>query len=372
MKAHAKISPSMLPLLMKCAGSYNMQKDFPNTENAFSKEGTLAHEVAATLLAKRDLNGIDDVKYVTKEMIKAAEIYQDHVYSFGCHPSVDSLKLHIEEKLEILEIHPECFGTPDAWFYDEKANSLHVWDFKYGFAPIEALENWQLIAYMSGAAAKILDSHHLGNTFLADYHEMECYFHIVQPRAHHSNGPIRTWQIEMTEVLKYVERARERVTLAFEPYAPLTPGVHCGNCRARHACPAFQERALKIGESFSGQIPTEVPAEFLGSELSFLKQAQKVLDTRVNTLTAYAETVLKEGKSVQGYKLKKRFSRARWKPAHYPLLDHTKIGLSCIPPSTAVKLGYASPEIIEMSAEYEYLGDRLVEDNNTEINWEEE
>ncbi len=359
-----RLSPSGFPLLVACAGSFKAQQVYPDESSPAAEEGTLAHEVAATLLHKRDIRGITEYRKITKEMVRAAEMYRDHVFSFGCHPSVDSKKLHIEEKMDIKSLHPTAKGTPDAWFYDEVKNELHVWDFKYGFGPVEVEMNWQLMGYAAGALQLVI------KTLTPEKkRDLRIFFHIVQPRARHPDGPIRTWVLHRGNFGIIQSDLKRSIALAHQPDAPFTAGEHCRYCKARLNCAEFKKTSKILSH-----IPesTELTPGLIGAELSELNRAAKIIDYRITTLADEAKRVLDSGGFVAGFKLKPSFSRDKWGCDEWDLRDAwgqqgLDIPPSILTPAQAKKCGLDITGLTKR----EFLGDRVVGDKDViEIDWE--
>jgi hypothetical protein len=142
---HSKLPPSSAARRMACPGSRALEEAHGmNDPTDASNEGNLAHTVAAMALNDKIDVSKDMAANFTDEMHEGAKYYLDTVKRF--------LSLHtvvVEEQVQCTSIHPDMWGTPDAWGIDEDMN-LHVFDYKYGFTPVEAYENWQLLAYACG------------------------------------------------------------------------------------------------------------------------------------------------------------------------------------------------------------------------------
>ena len=84
----------------------------------------------------------------------------------------------------------------DFYLYDQAEKTLYVTDLKYGYEIVEPFENWQALAYAAGVAA------------LPGMVPDKVVITIVQPRAPHRRGPIRTWSCCRYSACQTLERER--------------------------------------------------------------------------------------------------------------------------------------------------------------------
>ena len=121
-------------------------------------------------------------------------------------------------------IDGELYGTLDADVHSP-FRRLTVIDFKYGKGVVEAQGNVQLGIYALDPI----------NYYMYDEVELA----IVQPRAWHKEGPVRSYLTTPERLEKW---AREVVAPAAKetrkPNAPLFAGDHCKWCLGKPGCPA--------------------------------------------------------------------------------------------------------------------------------------
>jgi hypothetical protein len=286
MTEHSKLPPSSAARRMACPGSRRMEAMYPRESSEASREGTLAHEVCKRLLNEEKV----DLE-LPHEMLSFCELYVNYLKRLS-----KGHQLCIEETIGIESIHPDMWGTPDAWFFTE--NHLHIFDFKYGFKPVEVFENWQLITYSAG----IMEG---------DPSVDKVTFHIVQPRAMHTDGPIRTWSISSDELLMYWDRLRASEALAATEDAPLITGSGCEYCHARHACPVLRKDVLEGIENMK-DLPEELSDDELGKELKRIHDFTELLKARATALEEEALTKLKMGNRIPFYQLGRSQPREKW------------------------------------------------------------
>lgn len=314
MSEHAVLPPSSAARRISCPGSRELEARCPREESPEAREGTVAHWVALQLFRGVQIEAgtlasfNEDV--VTEEMIEAAKMYVDCVQFTGGKTyippdGVDSLNaLHLEEKIEISSIHPNCWGTPDAWCYHN--NTLHIWDFKYGHSFVEVYENWQLIEYAAGIIEKIKQ---LKLTLDID---LTVRFCIVQPRSYHRDGPIREWIIKACNLRPYFNQLELAEHRAMQPDAECFPNPECKNCNGRHVCPALQRSALGVLEINEVNTPLELTPTAVGNELRILQNARELLDARITGLEENAVQLIRRGDRVPGYLLLESNKREQW------------------------------------------------------------
>jgi hypothetical protein len=268
-----------------------MEEIYPNRKSEASREGTMAHKVCE-MLVTGEIQGFD----CSREMFLHCEMYVNYIRKVMHSPNPAMFyQLQLEETINMESIHPDMYGTPDAWFFTE--NHLHIFDFKYGFKAIEVFENWQLIAYSAG----IMEGEPTVD---------KVTFHIIQPRAVHKDGPIRTWSISSDELIIYWDRLRASEAIAATEDAPLTPGSGCEYCRARHACPALRKTVLE--RINMKDLPKELTDDELGKELKQLHDSQELLKARITALESEALAKLKIGKRIPFYQLGRHQPREKW------------------------------------------------------------
>jgi len=303
MSGHAVLAPSSAARRVACTGSRALESLYKETESESAREGTVAHRVASGMLKNlvNNLPALTDYgSDATEEMIEHASAYCALIMDV-VHRGTPC-EIHIEERVDIKTIHPECWGTPDCWFYAD--GHLRVWDYKYGHGVVEVFENWQLIEYVAG----ILDS--LG--IAESSNECKITFYIVQPRAFHRDGIVRAWDIRIDDLRGYFDLLRTKEAESLSPDARCTPSPQCAYCKARHACVALQRSALSIVEMTKGVTPWDLNAAETGNELRYLLHASQLLDARITGLSAQALVHLRQGERVPHFKTEETACRERW------------------------------------------------------------
>lgn len=308
MSAHAFLPPSGAAAWVECSVWPHMNARYPEAETSIkSAEGTAAHWVLQVLQQSGRAvpegtlapNGVA----VTGEMIDGAQLAVDHI------KVPPGAQVWVENRFSGTRVHPTLnWGTPDlAWLLWPK---LQIYDYKFGHELVEAFENWQGINY----AALIMDT--LGIDGRTDQ-QLEVSITVIQPRAHHKDGAVRTWNVGPASNLRaYVNQlagAAAKVT-GEQPVAKV--GSHCLYCPGRHACRTLEVVAQNSCDVAYGMAPVELSAHEAGLQLRFLERAAKALEARITGLKEQATSLAKGGQRVPFYTMESGPPRKVWTADH--------------------------------------------------------
>jgi hypothetical protein len=235
----------------------------PSTEAA--AEGTRLHEVAARLLSTPSHDCSDEDwkqvgAYVTAMRETAAQMGSG---------------LRVEKRVTWNGIN----GSVDAGVYSSQTQFIA--DLKTGFRPVEVEENWQLLIYA-----------------MAEWKPgVRQTLRIVQPNGYHRDGVVRDWEVPDLEpyrdsVCAAMAEAREAPKLVATP-------ANCTYCRAVTSCPAARSVTLG-GMDLALKDTGKLPAEAIRSELVTLRTASRLIETRLDALTAEADARMRAGESLSG------------------------------------------------------------------------
>lgn len=300
MSAHSLNSPSSFSRRIGCPGSANMERDIPSQSSIYADEGTAAHELGETCLIKGDNPSDYAGEIITVEkdgprrdfevnadMISAVDVYVNY-----CRPLMG--RHFIEHKFELPFLGEDQKGTSD--FTALKDGILNVVDYKHGKGePVDAIDNIQGLCYGLGAAKEFMND---------DWHTLRIT--IVQPRAYHDMGPVRSWDVPRDEMIDYLINFAHAAKATEDPNAPLRVGKWCRFCKAKVNCPAQLKHAQEVMEmDFNEPTSKPVPIELLSDEqiLDIVFNKLKVIEQWAASLKDYAQKKAEAGDPIKGSKL---------------------------------------------------------------------
>lgn len=334
--AHSPLAPSSAYRWVFCEGSVALEAAYPETEEDESAaEGTAAHHAGAEMLLGREPGTVAPNGVVlTEEMLDGAQMWVDDVRSIGAPAS----ELQVEQRVYMPRIMDElvtcrdcsgagldltgcscetcagtgkvlvqAYGTPDTWLFVPSTGTVYVWDFKFGHGVVEHFENWQLIAYVCG----ILDL--LGIDGRNDEH-IWCDLRVVQPRAYHREGRVRSWRVRASDLRGYFNRLNLAAHAAMRPGAATRTGSYCLHCNAAANCETLRKAVTHAADWLGGSSPEELPARAAGEEMELLEHLATLVKARRTARTADLSARLRRGEGVPGWCLENTTGAKAWKP----------------------------------------------------------
>ena len=285
-----------------------------------SMVGTASHELGESMVRSHAAGGADfpmpddtigqmasNGVLITQEMYDGAKMYADAMRDIMVETGVFGGKnLRIEQRVAMPRIHAESWGTPDFALFDSKSLTIYLTDYKFGHRIVEVFECWQLIEYSVG----LLDEFTKGGGWVDQ--QITIVFTIVQPRAFHREGPIRSWTVNASDLRAYVNILTATEAAALGPDPMFCVGSECRDCSGRHVCELLQSSAYDVVEYTGKSTPVELTAPALGRELYTLTQAATLLKARITGLSAQAEGIIHTGQVVPGWKLEAGQGHQKW------------------------------------------------------------
>jgi len=323
--------PSASARWLACPGSVQLSHGREDKTSVYAAEGTAAHYLAALCLDRSlpashyqgcvmsydadeernpeglvDIYGGGDMKRrdgvfyfdVGDDMIDAVQLYLDYCQGL----EGETL---IETKLDMYQVGGDIQGTADFIAY-RLFESLEVVDLKFGRGVVvDPLDNPQLALYAFGAL-----NHYLGSfgrkgeyRYDAEGDPEVVRLTIVQPRAYHPNGPIRTWEITPAELRdQWLDRFINARMAGHTQADEFVPGEHCKWCPGRIDCKALKAEATELARRDFDDQGGELHIEGVDDLAKLLQSRTRIL----SLLDAARDLALKlaqEGTPIPGYKL---------------------------------------------------------------------
>jgi hypothetical protein len=292
---------------MACPGSLKAEERFPDESSVFAELGTAAHELGEHCLE----NGLLDVTetiggtfnghVVDDNMATAVQTYVNFVKEIEANEAPALLRLEQRFSLEALDPPMPMFGTSDCTIYGKKSGNLWVIDYKHGQGvAVDVEDNAQLKYYALGAVLKIGDRAPINAIHSA----------IVQPRAMHRDGPIRTHSYRVDEILDFGTDLMDAARASLAPDAPLIAGEHCKFCKAAGVCSALRSNALTVAQDEFGAVRTI--DDLTPAEIGAYMDRIPIIEEWIKSLRRHAHSMLETGTSVPGFKLVEKRPTRRW------------------------------------------------------------
>ncbi|MEC5291551.1 MULTISPECIES: DUF2800 domain-containing protein [unclassified Aurantimonas] len=334
-RAHAKWSASSTARNWQCSGALTLGALAPAStqkESIHAARGTAAHQIAEKCLrsgkeASEFLGETEHTKEhaieIDEELVNSAAEYVGYVrQQIDCEAG-KRVNLWIEERFKLDALSPpfEAGGTGDAVLYDLGTKTLEVVDLKNGVGVVEVEENKQLRTYGLGAliAHPELD---VGTVKVT----------IVQPRAPHKNGRIRSETFHVADLIDWTNdlldamgRSKQAETeyktvagsVSMDEWAEkwLKPG-NCRFCPAEGFCPALKRKAQKLAnvwfddhdEAHIGNTPSEMSPEAISATLDQLD----MIEGWIKAVRGLAHSMSEAGTEVPHYYLADRIGNRTW------------------------------------------------------------
>jgi len=289
MTTHSRLfSPSAASRWLVCPGSAELNAGLKDKGSSYAAEGTLLHEFCENNFeqdAKVPINFdvLDEkIQHLAKEALEMAH---------DLKAFVGAGHVHLEAKVSLLNAE-DCFGTVDLVFYNPKTKHLCIADYKFGYNPVDAEMNPQLLIYALGAR-RLFAKEGVDNITLA----------VIQPKIDSKKCDIFTLsQEDLNDWNNNVFLPAH--TAILDGSNTLTPGEsQCRWCKAKATCPALQSEVTDALNAEGPHSTIEI-SEWLGK----LKMIRSFCDA----IEAEAMGHMEEGEDVPGFKLVRKRTRRRW------------------------------------------------------------
>jgi Protein of unknown function (DUF2800) len=336
-RSHAQWSASSTARNWTCSGAIAMATIAgPEAESESAARGTAAHTVAETCLH----NGGDPVIFLgetvkTKEhTIKINEDIANSAAEFVDYIRAQDYEATlIEQNFSLAVLNPpfEAGGTCDV--IGIKDDILEVVDLKHGMGLVEVNENKQTRTY---ALCALLG---LPRDIVASIKTIKVT--IVQPRAPHRDGRIRSETFHVSALIDWTVDLLERMNLskqAFDEFQLiegnaikrdewsdkwLTTG-QCGFCRARGFCPKRRKEALanlpKVAQQWHEDVTLSTPVDLTnlarlgsGDEIAHDLDGFSAIEDWIKARRAYAHVQAENGVEIPGYQLSEKIGNRKWR-----------------------------------------------------------
>jgi len=305
-RAHSRLGASIAHRWLACPGSVRLSYGIEDKQTIFAAEGSAAHELAEMCLRKNFAPAADFIGEtiivgnhtfeVDEEMAEAVQLYVDTVRALY----EDGDILFIEHKFDLTSVYDGMFGTNDCGIY-KPCGKVIVLDYKHGAGhAVEATANPQLMYYGIGL---------LSVPSLKGARVTEVELVIVQPRAPHRDGPVRSWTTDPLSLLDFAADLRAGAIATTEPDAPLAAGEHCKFCPAAGICPAMRDLAITKAQD---EFVDVVAPDLTDADLANLLEKASLIEDGIRAIRAEAFNRAQGGAQIPGWKLVAKRATRKW------------------------------------------------------------
>jgi hypothetical protein len=285
-RAHALLSASSAARWLACPPSAVAAAAYPKTDTDYTREGTLAHEVAEIIARMAQTPGMqyrnEWPEGVTAEMIECAKEYAAYIEEHTKSP--DAVVL-LEQRVDFSPWVPEGFGTCDCIII--QGDTLTIIDYKFGQGvAVSAEDNPQMKLYALGAL------NDYGFAYDVDKIEM----HIFQPRINNISDDSLT----VKELLEWGETVKPVAAQAAKGKGKYKAGAHCKFCPHAGRCRALTKTCTEYVQNQDLRVAVPVLAPH---EVAEVLQAEPLITLWLKRVREQALTTMMDGGEIPGYKV---------------------------------------------------------------------
>ncbi len=338
---HSPLGASGAERWMNCAGSVALLKhmDLPQSDDPdYRKNGSAAHEVAKVCLEEGgDAWEAIGTTYagvvIDAEIANAVQVYVDECRSL----MVDGANVHIEFGIDAPDFHDKFYGTLD--FGVVQGNTLRIRDYKHGEGVVvEAENNPQILYYAYGLLRHYPDV-------------VNVEVGIVQPRAFHPDGPIRTWECSADYVREWASQTLLPAMLRTEFDTDLDAGKWCRFCPAKLVCP-LQTSLFGAAMTADYKIIPNLNDQSLGRSYQYISAVKSY----IKALEEETMRRAMDGRVIPGVKLVLQKANRVFKPEAENIFKRLLGEAAYSKPAllSPAQMEKAGPEAKELVREYAY------------------
>ena len=283
-RAHALLSASSASRWLACPPSAVAAEAYTNEGTEFTREGTLAHEVAEVYAKGGHITPeASNASDITLEMIECAMGYADYIQEQIKH---DDAIVLLEQRVDFSPWVPDGFGTCDCIIL--QGETMTVIDYKYGVGvPVSAEDNPQMKLYALGAL----------NDFGLAYDVTHIEMHIYQPRINN----ISDCALMVEDLLEWAEQTVKPVAQkAVEGKGDYKAGEWCKFCPHAGRCRQLTEVCTEYVETHSLRVAVPVLAPH---EVAEVLAMEPLVTLWLKRVKAQALNTLMDGGEVPGWKV---------------------------------------------------------------------
>ena len=282
-REHALLSASSAHRWIECQPSAVAAEAYQNEGTDYTREGTLAHEVAEIVAGGGEIGEYErETSGADQEMVDCAIGYRDYIQELI---TTDKPLILLEQRVDFSPWVPDGFGTADCIII--QGTTMDVIDYKYGKGvAVSAVDNPQEKLYGLGAL----------NDYGFAYDIEKVRLHIYQPRINN----VSTDELTAEELLAWGEQIKPVAELAAKGKGKYKAGSWCKFCPHAGRCRALAKTCTDYVETHGLRVKLPVLAPHEVAEVLAMEPLVSLWLKRVKD---QALTSLLNGEEVPGYKV---------------------------------------------------------------------
>lgn len=316
---HAPFSPSQLPRLIRCPGSFRLTKDLTDQPSEYAQEGTMLHKVTEICLENQHASvpaALKNQYSLDEDQVDAVESILTWVSGLRAKYENDGYFESIEVKTSLAgffepgnfnktpnsHVLEDVWGTLDYCLRIPSIGTIICADWKFG----KGIEVWpdteQLSAYALGAIKnpRELDTY---STIIVAIGQPRIYSEEKFKEVTHTSKGLLLW-------------LRETLVPALESAISRNPKIAASNkacqwCKVKASCSERHKQsnitATRVFDAYK-----KLPGLVSNEELSSLLERFKDLKAHMKDLENHARATLLQGKEFPGWKLVTGRSNRTW------------------------------------------------------------
>lgn len=283
-RAHALLSASSAHRWLNCPPSAVAAEAYPQQDTEFTREGTLAHEVAEFVAR---MEGETEAALgwpagTTQEMIECAKGYADYIQEQIKEP--DALVM-LEQKVDFSPWVPDGYGTGDCIIIQR--DTMDVIDYKYGKGvAVSAVDNPQEMCYGLGAL----------NEYGFAYEIERIRLHIYQPRINN----VSVHEMTVAELLAWGESIKPVAEQAAKGKGKYSAGAWCKFCPHAGRCRTLTKVCSEYVETHGLKVRVPVLA---AHEVAEVLAMEPLVTLWLKRVKDQALSAMLSGEQIPGYKV---------------------------------------------------------------------
>ena len=277
-REHALLSASSAHRWLACPPSAVAAEIYPDQDTEFTREGTLAHEVAECVASGKTYDSSAD-----REMVECAEGYAAYIQEQVTSP--DAVVL-LEQRVDFSPWVPDGFGTCDCIIL--QGDDMTIIDYKFGQGvPVSADGNPQMMLYALGAL----------NDYGIAYDIRKVHMHIYQPRINN----VSAYTIDADALMRWAEGiVKPTAALAANGEGDYSAGEHCRFCPHAGRCRELTKVCREFVETHDLRVAVPVLSP---TEVADVLRMESLVSLWLKKVKAQAMTTMLDGGEIPGYKV---------------------------------------------------------------------